>query len=467
VVDIWGRIAGEAGKVVADAWTSIMLTVWAAGVYVLGVVLRFEDHFLTPDVSEAGPARVVLGYTFWIAAALVVVLLIMQLGAAAFRRDGKSLARAAAGVAQLGAVWVILLGYATLLLQACAAINDALMRALFGVDSWQAWQPWTTFQASDITDAVVATVLGVLGLVLWLAAIAHFVVILARAGALIVLTATAPIAAAGLVMESTRAWFWKSLRWFHAAAFAPLIMTLLMGLGVQITTGVALGYTDSSQAAVGTALPGVMMILIAAVAPAALFKLLAFVDPGTNTGAAVRAGLAAAGGLGGLFNRQPANDESGAASEADENGRARSETDSDTAASQRAMAAQADLADRLGPVGQALSSGLRTLGSGSAAAAAVGTDATNQIGVGHNTYQPDLTSSQPNPSTSSYPSSDDGADAAAGDDWPDQSGPTMPLPADLPRPPIGPAPTSGSAASGGAKTAGGEASAAEAAAVVI
>lgn len=465
-MDIWGRIAGEAGKVVADAWTSIMITVWAAGVYVLGVVLRFEDHFLTPDVSEAGPARTVLGYTFWIAGALVVMLLILQLGAAAVRRDGKSLARAVVGVAQFGMAWVVLLGYATLVLQACAAINDALMRALLGVDSWQAWQPWSKFQASDVTDAVVATVLGVLGLVLWLAAIAHFVVILARAGALIVLTATAPIAAAGLVSESTRAWFWKSLRWFHAAAFAPLIMTLLMGLGVQITTGVALGYTDSSQAAVGTALPGVMMILIAAVAPAALFKLLAFVDPGTASGAAVRAGLAAAGGLGGLLNRQPADAEGGAASEADENGRARSETDSDTAASQRAMAAQADLADRLGPAGQALGSGLRTLGSGGAAAAAVGTDATNQIGVGHNTSQPDPTGG-PTPSTSSYPSSDDGADAATGDDFPDQSAPSMPPPADLPRPPFAPAPASSPAASGAAKAAGGEASAAEAAAVVI
>ncbi len=465
-MDIWGRIAGEAGKVVADAWTSIMLTVWAAGVYVLGVVLRFEDHFLTPDVSEAGPARTVLGYTFWIAAAVVVVLLILQLGAAAVRRDGKSLARAVVGVAQFGMAWVVLLGYATLVLQACSAINDALMRALFGVDSGQAWQPWSTFQASDVTDAVVATVLGVLGLVLWLAAIAHFVVILARAGALIVLTATAPIAAAGLVSESTRAWFWKSLRWFHAAAFAPLIMTLLMGLGVQITTGVALGYTDSSQAAVGTALPGVMMILIAAVAPAALFKLLAFVDPGTASGAAVRAGLAAAGGLGGLLNRQPADDEGGAASEADENGRARSETDSDTAASQRAMSAQADLADRLGPVGQALGSGLRTLGSSGAAAAAVGTDATNQIGVGHNTNQPDPTRGS-TPSTSSYPSSDDGADAATGEDFPDQSGPSMPPPAELPRPPTAPAPTSSPAASGAAKAAGGEAGAAEAAAVVL
>jgi hypothetical protein len=49
--------------------------------------------------------------------------------------------------------------------------------------------------------------------------------------------------------------------------------------GVQITTGVANGLADKIEQAIGTALPGVILILIASVAPAALFKLLAFVTP--------------------------------------------------------------------------------------------------------------------------------------------------------------------------------------------
>ena len=391
-MDIWGRIGGEAGKVIADAWTSIMLTLWNAGLYVLGVVLRFEQHFLTPDVSEAGPGKGVFGYTFWIAAALVVVLLMVQLGAAALRRDAKSLARAAVGVGQFGLVWLTTLGYGALVVSACGAINDTLMRALFHVDSWDAWQPWASFSVADITDAAVATVLGVLGLLLWLAALAHCLVILARGGALIVLTATSPISAAGLVMESTRSWFWKALRWFHAAAFAPILMTLLMGLGVQATSGVALGYTDTSQAAIGTALPGVLMILIAAVAPVALFKLLAFVDPGTNSGAAVRAGLAAMGGLGGLARGTQSPDTDATAAQADGNGRSQGEQASDAETAHRASSAQASLADRLGPIGQTLGDGIRSLGSAGAGAAAVGSDTTNQMGVGHNTYQPDVTS---------------------------------------------------------------------------
>jgi hypothetical protein len=64
---------------------------------------------------------------------------------------------------------------------------------------------------------------------------------------------------------------------------------------------VANGLADKTQAAIGTALPGVILILISCFAPMALFKLLAFVDPGTSSGAAVRQGLAAQGGLQGLL----------------------------------------------------------------------------------------------------------------------------------------------------------------------
>src|SRR5829696_3792903 len=141
-----------------------------------------------------------------------------------------------------------------------------------------------------------------MGLLLWLAAIGHLLVMITRSAALIVLAALTPAAAAGLVSDAGRVWFWKSLRWFLAAAFTPVLMVLMLGVGVQITTGVANGLANSTQQAIGTALPGVILILIACVAPVALFKLLAFVDPNTSSGAALRAGLAEAGGVRGLFS---------------------------------------------------------------------------------------------------------------------------------------------------------------------
>ncbi|HEY6685853.1 MAG TPA: hypothetical protein VI094_06540 [Propionibacteriaceae bacterium] len=73
-------------------------------------------------------------------------------------------------------------------------------------------------------------------------------------------------------------------------------MVLVLGIGVQITTGVA------NSLAEGPSRPSaphreVILILIASVAPVALFKLLAFVDPNTSSGAALRSGLADVGSV--------------------------------------------------------------------------------------------------------------------------------------------------------------------------
>ena len=70
----------------------------------------------------------------------------------------------------------------------------------------------------DLSDGTLATVLGVMGFLVLFAAIGHLVVMLTRGAALVILTATAPIAAAGLVSQVGQSWFWKSVRWTHAAA---------------------------------------------------------------------------------------------------------------------------------------------------------------------------------------------------------------------------------------------------------
>jgi len=315
-------LAGAAGKVVADGWTAAMLGLWNAGLWAMRLVLNIMDAFLTPDLSENGPGAQIYAATFWIAGALVLVMVMIQLGVAAIRRDGKSLATLLVGGAQFTIVWAAWVAYGVAVIAACGGLTRALMGSLLKVSSWSAWQPWTPFTTADIVDGTVATVLGLMGLLLWLAAIGHLLVMLTRGGALMVLSATTPISAAGLVSDAGRSWFWKSLRWFHAAAFTPVLMVLVLGIGIQMTTGVANGLADKTQAAIGTALPGVILILISCFAPLALFKLLAFVDPGTSSGAAVRQGLAAQGGLQGLLGGISGSPESsGAAASTDANGR--------------------------------------------------------------------------------------------------------------------------------------------------
>ena len=373
-----------------------MLALWNAGLWLLKLVLGIEDAFLTPDVSQDGPMSGVYPSTFWVAAALVLVLLMVQLGVAAVRRDGQSLARVLIGAAQFGAVWVLWVGYAVAVLAAAGGLTDALMQSLLGVDALSAWQPWTGFSTSDITDGTIATVLGVMGFVLVFAAISHLLIMLARAAALLVLAATNPIAAAGLVWEGGRGWFWRSLRWFHAAAFAPVLMMLMLGVGVQVTSHVALGYTDSLQTAVGTALPGVLLILVGCFAPLALFKMLAFVDPGTSSGAAMRAGLDAQGGIRGLLTGGGGDATGDAASSSDATGRSQGEASTEAATSERATKSAGGFISKLGGAGQALATGVDFAQGLGTRAGAVGADITNQMGVGHNTYLPDTPSSQPN-----------------------------------------------------------------------
>ncbi|MGB3257521.1 MAG: hypothetical protein WBA72_05985 [Ornithinimicrobium sp.] len=392
-------LAGKAvGEVVADAWTSIMLAIWMGGLWFLRTALGFVDAILTPDVTAVGPAGEVYRTTFWLALALVLMLAMAQLGLAAWRRDGGDLAQAGIGVAQFVVVFAAWLGYAVMVLAAAQGLTRSLMQAMFGVELFSHWEPSEVFfiAAEDVTDTLLATVLGFMGLFLWLGAIGFFLVMLARAGALLVLVATGPIAAAGLASGFSRSWFWKSFRWFHAAAFTPVLVVLVLGLGTSLTTGVVTGEADGLAKTIGTAIPGVFLICIAAFSPLALFKLLAFVDPGTSSGAAMRAGYEAQGGVRGLAGR--AGSTSNAASSVDSHGRSNGEVSAEGEANQRAAKATGALASTggglispaAGVVGAAVGVGVGAMVSAGTRGAAIGADLSNQMGVGHNTYVPDF-----------------------------------------------------------------------------
>jgi hypothetical protein len=466
-------LAGAAGNVVADGWTAAMLGLWNAGLWAMRLVLNIMDAFLTPDLSENGPGADIYRTTFWIAGALVLVMVMIQLGVAAIRRDGKSLATLLVGGAQFTIVWAAWVAYGVAVIAACGGLTRALMGSLLKVSSWSAWQPWAPFTTGDIVDGTVATVLGLMGLLLWLAAIGHLLVMLTRGGALMVLSATTPISAAGLVADAGRSWFWKSLRWFHAAAFTPVLMILVLGIGIQMTTGVANGLADKTQAAIGTALPGVILILISCFAPLALFKLLAFVDPGTSSGAAVRQGLAAQGGLQGLLGGIAGSGESsGAASSTDANGRSQGESAGEDSTSDRFTNAAGGLLGGLGAVGSAAAAGLGAMASVGAKGASIGADLTNQMSVGHHTYQPDFGGDKKKSNDSGHQQQDEQEGQGNGDPngtppdaggTPDQvasptTGATSPgQAADGPHTPLPTPPTPGSGPSGSGSSGGGPA----------
>jgi hypothetical protein len=261
------------------------------------------------------------------------------------------------------------------------------MKTLLGVDTWSAFQLWQPFTVKDVADGGIAVVLGLMGLLMWIAAIGHLVVILTRDAALLILAAVTPVTAAGLVGDGTRAWFWKSVRWFHAAALTPLLVVLVTGVGIQFAGGTAAGQTSSIEGSIGTAVPAIIVVAISVVAPLALFKMLAFVDPGTSSGTAMRAGMTAVGGLQGLLRGGAEGSDS--AAQADARGRSAGEAGAEAATTTRVASATQGAAGVFGPVGAGLAAGLGVMARLGSAGVALGSDITNQAGIGNPTYQPD------------------------------------------------------------------------------
>ncbi|HMQ65547.1 MAG TPA: hypothetical protein PJ992_04585, partial [Arachnia sp.] len=93
-----------------------------------------------------------------------------------------------------------------------------------------------------------------------------------------------------------------------------------------------------------------------------------------------RAGLAAAGGIGGVLAGRQAG--SSAATTTDDSGRTAGEDGA-------AATTIGRFAAGMGPVGQALSTGIGVMAAVGGTAAAMGADQTNQMGVGHNNFPPD------------------------------------------------------------------------------
>ena len=462
---------GEAiAKAAADAWTAAMLAIWSSGLFILRIVLTFSEMFLIPDLRADGPGKDVYAFTLWLAGALVVILTLVQLGAAAFKREGKGLARALIGAGQFVLVCACWFGYCTIIVAACGALTRALMKALLGVNTWPDWEPLNGLGTQDITDGTVATVLAFLGVFLWIAAIGHILVYLARAAALLVLTATGPLSASGLVTEATRSWFWKSLRWFHAAAFTPVLMVIVLGIGVQMVGGVAAHLADGAQKSIGTALPAVMLILVSVVAPLALFKLLAFVDPGTPSGSSFRQGMGAVGGVQGLLSGggSAAGGGSNAASTSDDNGRSAGESSAESSTGDRFTKSTQGLLGALGPVAAGMGAGMGRVTSMGAKATGMLTDQTNQAGVGQNTYGPDFSAMRSNSQSDQngagpgrHPHDDNDSDnpgdsdsGGGGGGGGDQAPPMPPTPSTFTPAPAAPAaagqPGQGSAGPGGA-----------------
>lgn len=361
-----------------DTWKAAMIGLWTAGVWLLQLAFKLIDAFTTPDVSATGPLAAVLPTTLWLGLFLVSITMALQLAVAVVRRDGKSLGRIVIGVCQFGLVWVGYLAVAGLLIAAVSGLTTGLLSSMLHMSSWSAYAGSNTWPR-QLDDTAAASVLGLSSLFLLIpASFAYVLIMLVREASLILLLATAPIAAAGLVNETTKVWFWKTLRWFLASLLIAPAAALILGVGTSLSNGVISGAGTNTVAAAGAAVVGCVLVMIGAVCPMTLFKLLAFVDPGTGSGAAMRQSMSDAGGLGGLLG--------GGKSASSGAGSGAATATSDGGQSQGEASAQAQSASRmskmLGPIGTGI--GMAT--SMATRAADLTSDVLGQAGVGDPGY---------------------------------------------------------------------------------
>jgi type IV secretion system protein TrbL len=458
-------LGDTASAAATDAWTSAMTALWSCGVWILQLAFKVIDAFTTPDLSSSGPLAQVLPYTFYLGAATAGLIGFLQLGAALFRREGKSVARVFIGIGQFALVWVGYIGIAALLVTAAAGLTRGLLNGLLHVNSFAAVSVSDSWPR-QAGDAAVATALGLCTVFLiFPAAIGYILIMLVREAALMLLVATSPISAAGLLSDATRTWFWKTLRWFIVSLLIAPMAALVLGLGVKISQGVIAGDGDQTAAAVGMAVVGCVLVLIGAVSPLVLFRLFAFVDPGTPSGASMRQAFDTAGGASGLFG-------GGAMAGGGQHGSGASVRQSGAGQSQgeatAATATTGRFAGVFGTAGQAFQKGQSIAASIATKTTAISADVLASAGVGHQApyYGQDAalrngdSGSQPAPGERRHqpPPASDGDSGATGQTPPSSEPPTPGAPT-----PGGTSPPAG----GASEAAGGAAIAADAAPILL
>jgi type IV secretion system protein TrbL len=457
-----GELGAAAAEALGDVWTVAMTALWSAGLWILHLAFLVVDAVTTPDLSPQGPLRPVLGLTLWLGGTVAALMMFVQLGLVMVRRDGQSLGRLLLGAAQFGFVWVAFLGAAGGIVAASSGLTRSILQVTMGVDALAAID-WASTWPRRITSATTATVLGVTSLLLIIpGAFFEILISLVSEAALLVLVATSPITAAGLLHETTRAWWWKTLRWFIACVLIGPTSALVLGIGTGIGKGVIHGNGDQAVAEVGTAVVGAALVIVGVCCPLALFRLLAFVDPSTPSGAAVRQSWADATRSMGLPGGQQAGaGGSGAATAQDGGGRSQGESQAENAALSRVTSA-------LGMLGR----GIDATTTFATRATDLSADILGAVGVGAPSYSMTPADeralrgqSGDRPARGSQ--GDEGSGATDGP-GPSPTPPTPPAPPIPPGPgssgPQSPSPSSSGSSSGGARGGAGAAADAQGAA---
>ena len=254
-----GRILDSIGGAFASAAESVMNAVFDAISSTTTVDLTAQ--YVTRNAAALGSVGLVL----------IVGLFVVQVVGAAIRREPGGLARAVTGA-----------GLATLGTAAAAAVVQALLIAVDGICDGIAGLAGTSIQgaARDLIDAALLTevatagtagaggaLLIIFGLLFILGAALTLGTLLVRQALIVIAVVVAPLALAGGASRITSGWV---VRWVQVT-----LALILSKLAIVIVFVVAIGMVGEATG-IGALLSGLILLLLASLAPWACFKILDF-----------------------------------------------------------------------------------------------------------------------------------------------------------------------------------------------
>ena len=399
-------LGGKAKETLADGFTSMMMSIWSGAMWLLKTAFGLIDNF-TPNVADPDLAKL-YSVTLWIALVIALAMAFGQIGLAVLRQDGRGFGTLAAGVVEYGGVLTCWITVCAGFIAAASGLTKGILDTLLGVDSFSGYAAGDGF-VDQVSGTTQAAVLGICGLFILIpAAFGHMIIMMVRSAALLILVATMPIAAAGALSEGTKSWMWKSIRWFLACVLIEPLLALVVGMGTQFawagmpdgeeTTAEKVLHFSSTSENIGMSVVGSIIMLVACFMPMVLFRLLAFVDPGTASGASFRSTMDANGGVSGLLRgKRSGGGEaagSGAAAETASDGRSSSESGAEAehghrwSAGSLAKSAGKGLAYPVRHPAKTFGNGMHAAGTVAQAGAAMSVDVLGQGGIGNQGYYP-------------------------------------------------------------------------------
>lgn len=298
-------LGGAVGDLAQSAFSDAMQMVWDGSIWLLKGAFELADNISQVDLSTVtgrtedsgglpGPGEAasvdvsaLWSSMIWLAAMIALGLFFYQLISVALR-GGRGMFRAVTGPVQFGIALAITTGAVAILLTAADGLTQLFLSSLSEQSNF----------ASALENPIVADRFGenpdlgeveegVRSMVLGLAAafgvvpaaVGFALQMIFRAAAIMVLIATVPVAAACLAADVTASMFWRTVRWIVAAVLMKPALALVLVIGVNVM---------ARASGVAGLLAGTAVLLVSLFCPMVLYRLLAFVDPGTGAGMTVR-----------------------------------------------------------------------------------------------------------------------------------------------------------------------------------